>query len=169
MDTHTVTSQERSQRLRDVEQGRLGHGVAWNDRDGGQGPQRRVVDDRALGLLQLWQEGASHIERPKEIDGELLLESIGVARIIVEGNACVVDEYVQSADFGRSLLNLRGVSDIQLERRYAIIGMLKVTAYGRVDALHTSLESLLNQGTTNPALATRNKNRFVCDVHRFAP
>src|SRR5450755_1860642 len=80
------------------ERGRLRNGVAGNDRQGRERRHGHVVDDGPFGAFQQWQEGACDIERSEEVDSQLLLEGLGIAQIVVESDAGIVDEDVEGVD-----------------------------------------------------------------------
>jgi len=94
MDSHTLARQKRPERLRHGKRGRLRNGIRGNDRQWGQRCQGQVVDDGPFGALQQRQESAGHFEYSEEIDGQVLLDDLEIAQIVVDGDAGIVDEHV---------------------------------------------------------------------------
>jgi hypothetical protein len=84
-----------------VERGRLRNGVGRYDRQGGERGQGQVIDDGPFGARQQRQESASYIERSKEVDGQVLLDSIEIGQIVVDRDAGIVDEDVEGLDLTR--------------------------------------------------------------------
>jgi uncharacterized integral membrane protein (TIGR00697 family) len=102
---HAPSSQKGAQRLCHIERGCLGDRVGRCDRKGSQRHRRRVVDDGSCGELQQRQESVGDIQRPEKIDGQVLCDDLGIAQVVEECDARIVDEDVESVDFGDCLLN----------------------------------------------------------------
>ena len=124
MHRHTLARQQRAHRLRHVERGRFGNGVAGDDRDGRERHHRQVVDDGSLRASQKRQESPRHIQRSVEVNRQVLLDERGVAQIVIERDAGVVDENVQRTDLLGRPCDLRCVGDIECQRCHPWVGDL---------------------------------------------
>src|SRR5713226_4359591 len=106
MNPHAPSGQKSAQRLRHVERGRLGDRVGRNERQGGEGVQRQIVDNGSPGTSQQRQEGLGHAVGAEEVDGEVLFERGTIGDVIVKRQAGVVDEDIERSDLIGSCLNL---------------------------------------------------------------
>ncbi len=166
MDRHALPGQERAQRLRHVQRRRLRDRVAGNDRQGRERHQRQVVDDGSFGALQQRQERARHFEHAEQVDGQMLLDGVDAAQIVIDGDAGIVDEDVERPDLLGCTLDLRHIGDVQGQRRHAFIGDLQRRPAGSgVDALGATRERLLDKSAADAAIGAGDQDGLVGDVH----
>src|SRR5216684_531432 len=165
MHPHPPSGQKSAQRLRQVERGRLGDRVGRNDRHGGEGVQRQIVDDGAPGTSQQRQEGLGHAIRAEQVHGELLLERGAIAEVVVKRDAGVVDEDVERLDSPGRGLNLRRAGHVQGQRRDAPVRVGQGLARTGIDPARASPQGFLDQRLPDAAIGPGHQNCLVGDCH----
>ena len=115
MDRHAPPGQQRAQRLRQRERGRLRDRVGGSDRQGGERHDRHVVDDGSPRPGQQPQQGPGDAPRAEEVDGEVPLEHSAVTEVVVRRQPGVVDQDVEGLDGLRRSLDLRLVGHVQAQ------------------------------------------------------
>ena len=93
---------ERAQRLRERERGRLRDRVGREDRHGGEAGDGDDVDDASPAPREQRQEGLDHAPGAEEIDREVLFERGTIAQLIGQRDAGVVEQDVERSDLLRS-------------------------------------------------------------------
>jgi hypothetical protein len=151
------------------ERGRLRNGVAGNDRQGRERRHGHVVDDGPFGAFQQWQEGACDIERSEEVDSQLLLEGLGIAQIVVESDAGIVDEDVEGVDPVDRPLDLLHAGHIKRQWGLTFIGDCECAACSRIDPLRSAPQRLIDERLTDASVGASDQDCFLRDVHDCSP
>src|SRR5580658_1895392 len=105
------------------------------------------------------------MERSEEVDGEVLLDGLKTAQIVVESDARVVNENVEGVDLAGRPLDLLNAGDIERQRGYAFIGESECAACSCIDPLRSSPERLIDERPADTAVGARDQNCLVFDVH----
>src|SRR5262249_27609801 len=100
--------------------------------------QRENIDDSASGGSQYRYESLGYVISAKENHGQQPFERGTIAQIILERDAGVVDEDVQSVDLLGGHANLCGVRDVEHQRRDAAVSVKKRLARAGIDPLRAS-------------------------------
>lgn len=79
------------------------------------------VNDGPFGTSQQRQERLHHFERAQEVDCHVSFDDIELAEIIVDSDAGIIDEDVESPDLLDSFPNLRCIRHVQNQRRHALM------------------------------------------------
>src|SRR5216684_161503 len=99
----------------------------------------------------------------------MFLQHIEIAEIIVNGDAGIVEEDVQAADFGDCPLDLQNVGYVQCQRRYSFIGNLQRATSTCINPLRSSSKCLMDECAADAAVGTGNQDRLIRDVHNLSP
>src|SRR5262249_27323193 len=114
-------------------------------------------------------ESARHLQRSEEVDGQMLLDEVGTAQIVVVGDAGIVDEDVEGVDLVDRTLDLRIAGHIQRQGSHAPVGAFQCATRSRIDPLRPPLERLVDEGATDAAVGARDQDRLVGNVHSVLP
>jgi hypothetical protein len=88
-----------------------------------------------------------------------------IAQIVVQRDAGVVDEDIESFDLIGSCLDLGGAGHVKGQGRDAPAGVSQGLARAGIHPLRASGESLSDQRLPDAAIGPGHQNRFVCDYH----
>ena len=155
--------------LRQGECGRLGDRVGGGERQGGEGHQRHVVDDRPLGTGEQRQEGLGHGVGAEEVDRQVLFDRGTIAQVIEKPDAGVVDQDIERFDALDRRLDLPRVGHVQSERCDALIRVDQRPARSGVHPSRASPQGVLDQRLTDAAIGAGDQHCLVCDCHALSP
>src|SRR6266567_645619 len=95
----------------------------------------------------------------------MLFDHVGLAQIVVHGDAGVVDEDIQSVDLADCPLDMLGVGDVQRQGVHPFIRMLKWAASSRINPLCSSFQRLFDECPTDASVRAGNQDCLIFDVH----
>jgi hypothetical protein len=96
----------------------------------------------------------------------MLFDGVEIARIVIDGDAGIVDEDVERADLFDRLLDLCGVSHVQRQRRHAFVGNLQCrAARSGIYALCSAADRFVDECAADAAIGPGDQNGLVRDGH----
>src|SRR5262249_9472903 len=128
--------------------------------------QGESIDDSPMGVFQQRQERAHHSEHAKAIDVQMLLDDVGTAEIFKESYPSIVDQHIKGVDFLSSLLDLRKVRHVKLQRYHAFISVFKCTsACSCIDPLCSPSQRFIHKRPTETAARACDQDGLVRTIH----
>src|SRR5215472_4754429 len=99
----------------------------------------------------------SYSEQAQEIDRQMLLDDFEAGQIVVDGNACIVNEDIERIYLLNGLLDLRGVSHVQAQGRHALISDSQFAARSCIDFLCSPSKRLIHKRPADAAIGASDR------------
>src|ERR1022692_3879137 len=105
------------------------------------------------------------MERSEEVDGQVLLDGVKTAQIVVESDARIVDEDVEGVNLVDRPLDLLSAGHIERQWAYTLIGDCECAACSRIDPLRSATKRLIDERPADTAAGAGDQNCLIFDVH----
>src|ERR1700689_5449842 len=105
------------------------------------------------------------MERSEEVDGQVLLDGVKTAQIVVESDAGIVDEDVKGVDLVGRHLDLLNAGHIERQWGYPFIGDRECAACSRIDPLRSAPKRLIDERPADSPVGAGDQDCLLCNVH----
>ncbi|WP_291705387.1 hypothetical protein [Bradyrhizobium sp.] len=95
----------------------------------------------------------------------MLLDNFGIAEIVVDRDAGIVDEDVEASDRAGCARNLSRIGDIKHQRRHTLVGMLELAARSRLNLACSTPNRVINERPPDAVVSASDQNTLICDIH----
>jgi hypothetical protein len=95
----------------------------------------------------------------------VLLDRVGIAQVVVDRDAGIIDQDIEGFDLTGRPLDLRSAGHVQRQGRHALVGVFESAARSRIDPLRPPSQCLIDERPADASVGAGNHDCLTCNVH----